>query len=42
MTIFENIEQLFNHLHSYEQIEHAEKLLQKRKLEIGLIRREEK
>lgn len=42
MTIFENIEQLFNHLQSNEQIAYAERLLLKRKLELGLIQREKK
>tara|TARA_B100001939_G_scaffold341964_1_gene352318 strand:+ start:2345 stop:2473 length:129 start_codon:yes stop_codon:yes gene_type:complete len=41
MTIFENLEQLFQHLESKEQIDLAERLLLKRKLEIGLIKREE-
>ena len=42
MTIFENLEQIYNHLESKEQIELAERLLLKRKLEIGLIEREKK
>lgn len=42
MTIFENLEQIYNHLESNEQIELAERLLLKRKLEIGLIEREMK
>jgi hypothetical protein len=40
MTIFENLEQIYNHLESNEQIELAERLLLKRKLELGLIERE--
>ena len=40
MTIFENLEQIYNHLETKEQIEIAERLLLKRKLEIGLIERE--
>ena len=42
MTIFENLEQIYNHLESNEQIELAERLLLKRKLELGLIEREKK
>ena len=34
MTIFENLEQIYNHLETKEQIELAERLLFKRKLEI--------
>ena len=40
MTIFENLEQLLNHLESNEQIQYAERLLLKRKLELGLLERE--
>tara|TARA_Y100001937_G_scaffold76308_1_gene103644 strand:- start:224 stop:349 length:126 start_codon:yes stop_codon:yes gene_type:complete len=40
MTIFENLEQIFNHLETKEQIKFAERLLQKRKLEIALLKRE--
>ncbi len=42
MTIFENLEQLLNHLESNEQIQFAERLLLKRKLELGLLEREKK
>jgi hypothetical protein len=42
MTIFENLEQLLNHLESNEQIQYAERLLLKRKLELGLLEREKK
>jgi|TARA_Y100000114_G_scaffold148194_1_gene160876 hypothetical protein len=40
MTIFENLEQIFNHLETKEQIQLAERLLVRRKLEIGLLERE--
>ena len=40
MTIFENLEQIFNHLDTKEQIQLAERLLVRRKLEIGLLERE--
>lgn len=40
MTIFENLEQIFNHLETREQIQLAERLLVRRKLEIGLLERE--
>ena len=42
MTIFENLEQLLNHLESNEQIQYAERLLLKRKLELGFLEREKK
>ena len=40
--MFENLEQLLNHLESNEQIQYAERLLLKRKLELGLLEREKK
>ena len=40
MNIFDNIEQMLNHLDSEVQLEQVRRLLQKRKLEIGLIERE--
>ena len=40
MTIFENLEQIFNHLETKEQIQLAERLLVRRKLEIGLLEKE--
>ena len=40
MNIFDNIEQILNHLDSEVQLEQVRRLLQKRKLEIGLIERE--
>ena len=40
MNIFDNIEQMLNHLDSEVQLEQVKRLLQKRKLEIGLIERE--
>ncbi len=41
MTIFENIEQLFNHLDTEEQINEVTKMLHKRRLQLGLIKREQ-
>tara|TARA_R100000315_G_C5148424_1_gene84974 strand:- start:72 stop:200 length:129 start_codon:yes stop_codon:yes gene_type:complete len=34
MTIFENLEQILNHLETREQIDYAQKMLHKRKLAI--------
>ncbi len=42
MNILDNIEQMLNHLDSEVQLEQVRRLLQKRKLEIGLIEREKK
>ena len=42
MNIFDYFEQMLNHLDSEVQLEQVRRLLQKRKLEIGLIEREKK
>ena len=42
MNILDNIEQMLNHLDSEVQLEQVRRLLQKRKLEIGLIERDKK
>ena len=42
MNIFANIEQMLNHLDSEVKLEQVRRILQKRKLEIGLIEREKK